>query len=394
MRNLLSMLSLKKGLELNIENTYLIVIVALMLTVFQMVSCSTPHIQSLSHTTVLQPDEDDDIGGTFMESGDIRTIANKMTTSLLSSRALMQKEGMIRIAIAPIRNSTRFIIDKDIFTKRLKIELGKVADSRFRFFAQGLAQEIRGEILREQDKELWQFAVTDVATYIANSSIVTNASVPLRIAVIPVKNTNLIGLNADSFTALIRSRIAEKANGKIYFLAREENGKVISQILAESDLRNLGLVESARNNSIASVDYFLGGEFLSKSISPESAQMLNQATIGLSKDDPRTVEMSSSGTIKYPNAETYLNIMLIDAQTGEVPVEKMIRVEREMKSGLGKADYILTGELSALSKGAAGGNRSDYVILSFQLVDPQSNEVIWEDSYETKKVSHRSVIYK
>ncbi len=329
-----------------------------------------------------------------MESGDIRTIAQRMTTSLLSSRAVNSYGSTVRIAVAPIRNSTRFIIDKDIFSKRLRIELNKVAEGRIRFFSQGMGQETRREILQAQDKEMWDASVDEIATFIARSNTVANVQNPLRVAVIPVRNTNIIGMNADSFTAILRSRIAEKSQGKIQFLAREENGKVIGQILSETDLRHLGMVESSRNNSIASVDFFLGGEFIAKSLSKEKAVIMNEASVGTSKDDPRTVEVSAGSSLRRPNTETYLNVLLIDAQTGVIPVEKMVRVEREMKSGLAKADLLLTGELSALSKGSAGGDRSDYVILSFQLVDPLTNEVLWEDSYETKKVSNRSVLYK
>lgn len=356
--------------------------------------CATPHVQTTSYTKVLQPDEEDDIGGTFMESGDIRTVAQRMTSSLLSSDAVSSRNSMTRIALAPIRNSTRFIVDKDIFLKRLRIELNKVSEGRIRFFAQGIGQETRHEILQAQDKELWDDSVEELSSYISRTPTVLGAQRPLRVAVIPVKNTNIIGVNADSFTAILRSRIAEKAQGKINFLAREENGKVIDQIIAEGDLRNLGLVESTRNNTVTSVDYFLGGEFIAKSLLREKIQAVGESRTGISKDDPRVAEISSSRSIHRPNTETYLNVMLIDAQTGVIPVERMVRVEREMKSGLGKASLLLTGELSALSKGASGGDRSDYLILSFQLIDPESNEVVWEDSYETKKVSNRSVLYK
>ena len=72
----------------------------------------------------------------------------------------------------------------------------------------------------------------------------------------------------------------------------------------------------------------------------------------------------------------------------------MVQLERKMKSGLAGACYILTGELRALSKAAAGGDRSDYVVMSFQLVEPKSNTIIWEDAYESKKSSKVGVIYK
>lgn len=356
--------------------------------------CATPNIQSTSYTRSLQPDEDDDIGGTFMESGDIRTVAQRMTASLLSSRAFVSRGGTLRIAISPVRNSTRFIIDKDIFTKRLRIDLNKVAEGRIRFFSQDVGQETRREIMQAQDGEMWDSSLDELSSFIARSSTVANAGAPLKVAVIPVKNTNIAGVNADSFTALLRSKLAEKTQGKLVFLAREENGKAISQILTESDLRHLGLVENTNKGKIAGVDFFLGGEFVAKSLGKESAQLSNEARVGPNRNDPRILDVSLSSSVKRPNVETYLNVLLMDARTGVIPVEKMVRIEREMKSGLAKADLLLTGELSALSKGVAGGDRSDYIILSFQLVDPQSNEVIWEDSYETKKVSNRSVIYK
>jgi hypothetical protein len=71
-----------------------------------------------------------------------------------------------------------------------------------------------------------------------------------------------------------------------------------------------------------------------------------------------------------------------------------VRVEDKVSSGLGRAALILTGEISALSKAGAGGDRSDYVMMSFQLVDPATNEIVWEDAYETKKKTRVSVIYK
>ena len=329
-----------------------------------------------------------------MESGDIRTVASRMTGSLLSAPEIAMQEGMVRVAIAPIRNSTRFIVDKDIFMKRLRIEMNKSAGGRIRFFSQGMGQKVRKEILQGQDEDIWDEMIAEMAAYFADSWVVAKATDQLKVAVIPIKNTNIVGLNADSFTALIRSGIAEKAQGRIAFLAREENGKIISQILRESDLRNLDLVESVRNNRIAGVDYFLGGEFIAKSLSVEGAVKETKTTVGPSADDPRRLTAKSETSVKRPNVTTYLNMMLIDAQTGVVPVEKLAKVERKMKSGLARANFLLTGELSALSKAAAGGDRSDYILMSFQLVDPQTNEVVWEDVYETKKVSNKSVLYK
>ena len=119
-----------------------------------------------------------------------------------------------------------------------------------------------------------------------------------------------------------------------------------------------------------------------------------KGTAGRSKDDPRVLKVSTTQVKNHPNVRKYLNIILINANTGEIPIERLVNVERKMKSGLGRANYILTGEISALSKATQGGDRSDYVIMSFQMIEPSSNEIVWEDAYETKKVTNRGVLYK
>ncbi|MBW1743724.1 MAG: hypothetical protein JRJ47_09900 [Deltaproteobacteria bacterium] len=356
--------------------------------------CATPDIKDLSGTEILQPDEEDNIGGTFLESGDIRTIATRMAAELLSTPEISSGDGVVRIAVAPIRNSTRFIVDKDIFMKRLRIELNRVGGGQVRFFSQNVGQTTRRQILRERTEELWDQTILEVANYIVASTPISQASEPPTIAVIPVRNTNIAGLNADSFTALMRAKIAELGHGQLIFLARDKNGKVIEEILDEQDIKNLGLVKARRLNELYGVDYFLGGEFIAKDLRVQKPTVSVEQKIGTSEDDPRFLESSVQGAIKDPNTTTYLNVMLIDASTGTVPVEKMVKVEPKMKTGLGRSDYLLTGELSALSKATGGAVRSDYIILSFQLVDPESNEVLWEDAYETKKKARVGTVYR
>jgi TolB-like protein len=321
-----------------------------------------------TRTKTLQPDEQDNVGGTFLESSDIRTIATKMSAALLSTPEISGSEQPVRIALAPIRNNTRFMVDQDILMKRLRLELSRYGAGRVTFFAQNVGQNVRREVLQEQDEALWNKACTEVAEYLLRSPSLANAATPPTIAVIPVRNTNLAGLNADSFTALIRSKIAEQANGKVLFLAREKNGKAIEELLNEKDLKKLDMVKTKKMKELYGVDYFLGGELISEG-------------------------MNSAGG-PNPNVTKRLNVMLIDADDGSVPAEKLVTLEREMKSGLASAEYVLTGELSAESKASAGGLRSDYIITTFQLVDPQSNKVLWEDGYETKKKSKVGTVYQ
>lgn len=355
---------------------------------------SIPSGQPTTKTTMLQPDQEDNLGGSFLESSDIRTISQKMCASILSLPQVSGQEGTVRIALAPIRNSSRYVIDKDILMKRLRIELNRVASDRVRFFSQGMGQEVRGEIVREQDEDAWDKLLEETAAALLASSAVADKTETMHVAVLPVKNTNLAGMNADSFASLLRAKVSEKAKGKVVFLSREANGKVTEAILNEKDVKAQGLVKAKQMKQLYGVDFFLSGELIGKSLTPEAVTKKTEGSVGQSADDPRVLEAKSAESTQSPNVAKYLEVKLLDAETGEVAFDKLVKVETKISSGLGKAEYLVTGEISALSKGSGGGDRSDYVLVSFQLVDPKSNEILWEDAYETKKKTSVSVIYK
>jgi len=43
---------------------------------------------------------------------------------------------------------------------------------------------------------------------------------------------------------------------------------------------------------------------------------------------------------------------------------------------------------------ADGGDRSDYIIISFQLIDPVSNKIVWTNGYEVKRLTKIGEVYK
>lgn len=57
------------------------------------------------------------------------------------------------------------------------------------------------------------------------------------------------------------------------------------------------------------------------------------------------------------------------------------------------ADYLLKGEMRALSKASREGV-SDYIVYSFQLIDAETTQIVWMDDYETKKQSSVGVMYQ
>ncbi len=57
------------------------------------------------------------------------------------------------------------------------------------------------------------------------------------------------------------------------------------------------------------------------------------------------------------------------------------------------ADYFLTGKLSGLTTKARAGV-SDYIHYSFQLIDPRTSDILWEDSVEIKKQGTDDAAYR
>jgi penicillin-binding protein activator len=195
------------------KQVFMVVIIALFLQ-----GCATV---PTSHTQVIMPDQDDGLGGSGVESDDVRIIGRKMAISILEVPEIMNAQGMPRIALLPVKNNTRFIINKDILTQKIRIELNK------------------------------------------------------------------------------------NATGKVRFLARDR----MDDILAERKAKREGLVTANKEGELLGVDFYL------------------------------------------------------------------------------------TGEMTGIAKGA-GGSRSDYVLISFQLIDPETSDIIWEDAYEFKKVGSMGVVYQ
>lgn len=334
--------------------------------------CATPNYKTVSQTRVISPDAQDNLGGTGIESDDVRTIATRMTASLMSVPEIYSASGPVRVAISPVRNSTRFMIDTGIFTTRLRAEMNQISQGRVRFFAQGMAEEERSEILGERDRDIWEEEATIGAGKMLGVIESASNNLPATVVVVEPTNQNVEGISAGSILTMVRSKMVG-SNSQVRFLERESSGRVTDALLNEAEARDLGLVEGGNGSpsSFAGADFILTGELSARTLSSQftsEADSLNESLI--------------------------FSLRLVDAKTGTVQGEIPLSIRGRVSSGLSRADLILTGEMRGLSKASGGGDRSDYILMSFQLVDPVSNELVWEDIYETKKVTNNSVIYK
>jgi PBP1b-binding outer membrane lipoprotein LpoB len=57
------------------------------------------------------------------------------------------------------------------------------------------------------------------------------------------------------------------------------------------------------------------------------------------------------------------------------------------------ADFFLTGKLGGMTTRTKAGT-SDYVLYSFQLINPRTSEIVWEDSAEIKKQGLEDAAYR
>ena len=75
-------------------------------------------------------------------------------------------------------------------------------------------------------------------------------------------------------------------------------------------------------------------------------------------------------------------------RTGQVTSSSDARLQ-EFKG----ADYILTGKLTGMSS-SSGGGVSDYILYTFQLIDPRTSAIVWGGSDEIKKQGRADAVYR
>lgn len=76
-------------------------------------------------------DESNDGGG--IASADVRLVATSMCPEILALPEIIDSDETIRIKVADVKNSSRFFIDRNLFTKRLCVELNRHGDGAIRF---------------------------------------------------------------------------------------------------------------------------------------------------------------------------------------------------------------------------------------------------------------------
>jgi PBP1b-binding outer membrane lipoprotein LpoB len=114
--------------------------------------CANRGVQNPSGVPVteMKADERGFVAGTGVESQDLVAVTDKMARKILSTPEIANAKTTPRIVIDPVVNDTRFAINKDLFTDRIRALLNENANGKVRFLARDRMKTL------EREKELKQ----------------------------------------------------------------------------------------------------------------------------------------------------------------------------------------------------------------------------------------------
>jgi PBP1b-binding outer membrane lipoprotein LpoB len=96
-------------------------------------------------TNYVNPDTYGTVEGTGIEARDVRAVTSQMATELLSSAAIQKFNGVPRVAVLPVQNRSRFLVDQEIFTTLITDMLIQNASGKLAILNRDIAREIQKE---------------------------------------------------------------------------------------------------------------------------------------------------------------------------------------------------------------------------------------------------------
>jgi len=92
----------------------------------------------------IDPDAESKVEGTGIESRDVRAVVAEMTGDLLAS-GVLKGDGPPRVAVTPVENRSRFLIDQDIFTTLITDQLIQHSKGQLAIVNRDLMDQILAE---------------------------------------------------------------------------------------------------------------------------------------------------------------------------------------------------------------------------------------------------------
>src|SRR5882757_9433497 len=102
-----------------------------------MVGCASSGVKNPSGVPVTQMNADERgfVAGTGVESQDLVAVTDKMARSILGIPQIARAQGVPCVVLDPVKNETRFPINKDIFLTRIRVQLNSKAAGKVSFLA-------------------------------------------------------------------------------------------------------------------------------------------------------------------------------------------------------------------------------------------------------------------
>ncbi len=133
--------------------------------------CASTGVRNPSGVPVTQmnPDEHGFVVGTGIESQDIVTVADKMARGIVTVPEIANAKGIPRVVLLPVKNETRFPINKDIFLQEIMALLNEKAAGKVRFLARDRMADLErertlkqtGQVTSNTDPNINQFKGAD-----------------------------------------------------------------------------------------------------------------------------------------------------------------------------------------------------------------------------------------
>ncbi len=114
-------------------------------------------------TTYVDPDAYGAVEGTGLEARDVRAVADQMARELLASPSVTGFEGTPRVAVLPVKNRSRFLIDQDIFTTQITDMLVQNAAGKLAVLNREIVDQIMAERELKRSGEADAHSLTAVA---------------------------------------------------------------------------------------------------------------------------------------------------------------------------------------------------------------------------------------
>ncbi|HKQ36927.1 MAG TPA: CsgG/HfaB family protein [Verrucomicrobiae bacterium] len=126
--------------------------------------CASGGIKNPSgvHVTEMRPEERGFVAGTGIESQDIVTVAEKMARAIVGVPEIANAHAMPRVVLLPVKNETRFPINKDIFLQEIMSLLNERANGKVRFLARDRMSDLERERELKQTGQVTTTAATDL----------------------------------------------------------------------------------------------------------------------------------------------------------------------------------------------------------------------------------------